>query len=224
MKYSEKHWWQIFIDSKKDDSVINPIIQDIKLAEENLNREKILKIDKDINSLDKEKYSEEIRNLKKRCNVLENRMERQVSDDFGTTLRFLRKKKRLSLSQLGEMTGISPSYINRLELKQRKSPSINIMESLAMALDVPLTVLADAAGIEFNNSKKMDIISLINQNKITLGYYDDVLDDNQKEKLVELIEFISESEWESNKEEESTQLIELMDGFKKELNIKNLKQ
>lgn len=40
---------------------------------------------------------------------------KQMSDDFGKMLKGLREERGLSLERLSAMTGISPSYINRLE-------------------------------------------------------------------------------------------------------------
>lgn len=59
-----------------------------------------------------------------------------VSDNFGIMLKHYRKLKNLSLKQLEEISGVSASYVNRLERGERKSPSITKILQLAEALEI----------------------------------------------------------------------------------------
>lgn len=70
---------------------------------------------------------------------------RAVNESFGSMLRYLRAKKKLSLRRLRELTGISESYINRLENKSRLCPSYPIVEKLSTALGVDPTDLLEVS-------------------------------------------------------------------------------
>ncbi|WP_067929223.1 helix-turn-helix domain-containing protein [Alicyclobacillus shizuokensis] len=61
---------------------------------------------------------------------------REIHDSVGARIKFLREQKHLSLKDLENKTGISASYLNRLEKGERKSPGCPIMFKLADALDV----------------------------------------------------------------------------------------
>lgn len=50
-------------------------------------------------------------------------------------LKAIRKSKKLTLEELGELCGISAGYICHLENGSRKHPSIEVMEKIAKALD-----------------------------------------------------------------------------------------
>lgn len=57
--------------------------------------------------------------------------------DFARIIRDKRKERGLSLAQLGDMSGISASYIYRLEIGERKMPSPEVIERLFTALGIP---------------------------------------------------------------------------------------
>ena len=52
----------------------------------------------------------------------------------------IRKRKKLTLEQLSDRTGISKSHINDVE-NENKEPGFSVMVRLAKALDVELTEL-----------------------------------------------------------------------------------
>ena len=66
-----------------------------------------------------------------------------VLDGVGPRLRALRKQRGLTLSGLGETTGISLSTLSRLESGRRK-PTLELLLPLARAYDVPLDDLLGA--------------------------------------------------------------------------------
>lgn len=59
----------------------------------------------------------------------------------GGNLRELRKKKRMSLDQLSDVSGISKSYISYIERGIQTNPSLSVLEKMAQALDVELVYL-----------------------------------------------------------------------------------
>lgn len=54
-----------------------------------------------------------------------------------------RSKRKITLENLAELTGISKSTLNRIE-NEVTSPTMNQMENLAMALDVRILDLYDS--------------------------------------------------------------------------------
>ncbi len=65
---------------------------------------------------------------------------------FGTALRKLRKKKGLSAVHLGDISGVSRSYILRLEYEQERRPTLDVVLKLARGLGVDAIELLRAAG------------------------------------------------------------------------------
>jgi transcriptional regulator with XRE-family HTH domain len=56
---------------------------------------------------------------------------------IGKRIRHRRKELELSLRELGEMTGVSASFLSQVENNQ-VSPSLNSLQSIATALQVPM--------------------------------------------------------------------------------------
>ncbi len=61
-----------------------------------------------------------------------------VSERLGAKIRRIRNAERLTLSDLGEKTGLSVSFLSQVE-RDLNDPSINSMRKIANALGCPLT-------------------------------------------------------------------------------------
>jgi transcriptional regulator with XRE-family HTH domain len=59
----------------------------------------------------------------------------------GRNIRELRKKKRMSLDQLSDLSGVSKSYISYIERGLQTNPSLSVLGKMAKALDVELIYL-----------------------------------------------------------------------------------
>ncbi|MFN7250040.1 MAG: helix-turn-helix domain-containing protein [Anaerobacillus sp.] len=59
----------------------------------------------------------------------------------GGNIRELRKKKRMSLDQLSDLSGVSKSYISYIERGLQTNPSLSVLGKMAKALDVELIYL-----------------------------------------------------------------------------------
>lgn len=62
---------------------------------------------------------------------------------IGDLIRYERKRKDWTLSQLSRRTGVSKSYLSYLERNQKKNPSITIVKRLFVVLDIPLEKIMD---------------------------------------------------------------------------------
>ena len=64
-----------------------------------------------------------------------------INKDFGKRLKDLRKKKKLTQEELAGLAGLEYKYIQRLEGKKPSSPTLNSIEKLAKAFNVPISKL-----------------------------------------------------------------------------------
>lgn len=60
--------------------------------------------------------------------------------DIGKRMKFRRKELRLSLQELGDLCGLTASFLSQIENDQ-VSPSLNSLQSIASALNVPIFYL-----------------------------------------------------------------------------------
>ncbi|PYZ94289.1 transcriptional regulator [Salipaludibacillus keqinensis] len=60
---------------------------------------------------------------------------------IGDMIRYRRKEKGLTLSELSRQTGVSKSYLSYLERNMKRNPSIEIVKRIFLILDLPLSSL-----------------------------------------------------------------------------------
>lgn len=65
-------------------------------------------------------------------------------EKLGSRIKALRKAKGLSQEQLAELIGIEPKHVSRLEVG-KSYPTIDRLEKIALALDVPMGSFFDAS-------------------------------------------------------------------------------
>lgn len=157
--------------------------------------------------------SEFVKNkLQRKARLMQNRIERAISEGFGSYIRHLRERLGYSLKEVGELTGISPSYINRIEQGQRKAPSYPIIEKLAEAYKVDVTELLKIAGINSDDKKVKGFAEIIYYNNFTIN--GKVVSKKKKELIVELITKIDEIKWGEERYKESIKILEIIDKIK----------
>lgn len=128
-----------------------------------------------------------------------NSEERKVSTNFGALIKLNRVNQNLSISELSKISGVSGSYLSRLETSEKRTPSYKIMLRICNALNIRIDELLDITNEEDEiNIKKID--SLIITNDFIIG--DKKATRKQKEAIIDLIEFIFNSESSINKEAE----------------------
>ncbi|MGF2618202.1 helix-turn-helix transcriptional regulator [Rossellomorea vietnamensis] len=59
----------------------------------------------------------------------------------GEKIKLLRERKGITINELALMANISKSYISSIERGLQKNPSINVLEKIALALDVSLDMI-----------------------------------------------------------------------------------
>lgn len=125
---------------------------------------------------------------------------------FGYLLRYYRKQKGLSLKELEKKTGVTASYINRLERGYKKSPSLSLVKELAEALEVPVYMLLGGE----DKIEVEDISHIIC--KLT-SYQGKKLNLKQKETLIKIINLILDKENYKSNYLPKNELMKLVDKF-----------
>lgn len=216
IKKEEVHWWDKFVLEKKDKEEFKEILEAIKIADDDTTRETVDRVIELVEELDKDKHKYDLITLERKLKIFENRLARKINDNFGYMLRSLREQRGLSLAKLGDIAGISSSYINRIELGERKAPSLPVIESLAEALNVETSVLLSAAGMNTEGKEVKSLTELVFSNNVSLTENGRMLSPEKKEEFIELIAYIDKMEWGKNKHVEMLELIDLLDEFKRD--------
>lgn len=112
----------------------------------------------------------------------------------GVMLKKLREDRRVTLQEVADAIGCSPSYLHRLENSTRKNPSMTMIQSLAEFYEIEIvdilgidrSVLPEAlAGIEFRETIATEINDAIENMKEGLDLI--VSDGKQsKQKFIEV--------------------------------------
>jgi len=159
-----------------------------------------------------------VNGLHRKIKTLINRIDRSVFSGFGSVIRNRREELGYSLKKIEELTGISPSYINRIEKGQRKAPSYRIIEQLAKALDLPVSKLINVAEVEVQEEVP-SLEEMLLTSQYTLN--GKRVSKQSKEKMVEFIKKIQDASWESDKKyEEFIRFMAYFDYFKEAFSTK----
>lgn len=122
---------------------------------------------------------------------------RRMSLNFGSYIKELRIGKNNSLKQIEEVTGISASYLNRIENGQRKCVSLPIIESLAKAYGRSALELVEVALNNSYNSEELPLLeTIIYNNSFIINSKE--ADKEVKDALVSLIRCVVNLNWTSN--------------------------
>lgn len=125
--------------------------------------------------------------------------EKEISLNFSSYIRELRNNKGLSLKEVEQTTGISASYVNRLERGERLSPSINMISSLARCYGRNPTDLFQIA-VESNSKEDNEEVILFETMiyKTNFLLNNMVADIDTKDSIVSIIKLVASLKWNSN--------------------------
>lgn len=129
-------------------------------------------------------------------------MSENKKNTFGEEVKRLREEKGLTLKDLQRKSGITAPYIYRIETGERKSPSLRIVKMLAEGLEVHMGDLVKLAGIDANETIKIEDL-LLNDQTVTL--HGKVTERAFKDSLLKLLQLISVNE---SPAEESSKIID----------------
>ena len=138
-----------------------------------------------------------------------------VSENLGLKIRSIRLKQGLTISELAQLSGVSSSYINRLENGERKNISVYILKKLSFCLSVPLQELLALEEQDLVISYP-DIIALLIDNDFTID--GQLVSRDLKESMIDLLKFINEAQWDNEfRNQEIFELLELVDEYKRKI-------
>lgn len=208
---AELSWWEEFKNSLDDENAIRLAEKIDKID----GHETIQKINKLKNELAEFKFDSSIdMKFERKLRIYENRLSRAIDSKFGPLLRELRRKGGFSLAELQDKTGISASYINRMENGERKTPSVSIIETLANALQVDKNLLISAANDSVSKRKTVDIFELLKSNNITIN--GKTITDKDKDFFINIITATFESPWTAEtKHLDIIKIAEMVEKYKK---------
>jgi transcriptional regulator with XRE-family HTH domain len=126
--------------------------------------------------------------------MTKEKTERSIDPKFSQVIRHRREEMKLSLSELSELTGISSSYLNRLEKGERKAPSFPIMQMIAKAMGMDISEVLNLASSSENEEIVPEIRELLLRSDFRVG--DTFVTTEVKELLLKLVESIVSAEWE----------------------------
>lgn len=120
---------------------------------------------------------------------------RAVNKSFSSMVKHLRKKRGYSLREMKELTGISESYINRIEQGSRECPSYPVIERLASALGVEPVDLLEVSSK--NNNNVVSLEQLLFSREITVDGVNK-FSSEAVALLLDLIDVVYEVRWEKD--------------------------
>ncbi len=88
----------------------------------------------------------------------------------------------MSLRELGALVDLAPSFLSDVERGVRK-PSLESLERISRALDIPLGDLFDSEG-----EKSVDLHRLLSDSSVTLNYRGEPLTDGERRKLLDVVD------------------------------------
>lgn len=152
------------------------------------------------------------RNLK----IINNRVKRNESKDFGSLLKLLREKNNMTLNDLALLTDISSSYIHRLESGERRVPSAEKLSKIAYALEVEPKIFLDFDKKTKNKTKIKGVPELLAMSNYTINGIK--ANKSQKELLIDVVSEILVADWnEDSKEKDIEKIVAKIDEFKNSL-------
>lgn len=143
------------------------------------------------------------------------RKNRKVSKNFGKFLKELREVRGYSLMDVQNQTGISASYLNRIERCEKLSPTLPVIYSLAKFYDVPIfSIVSIALNIDDDEMNDLAIFeNIVHQNGFVIR--GKIASSSFKRVIVELVEYILNMEWTGDsKMRDMLELSEKIDAFR----------
>lgn len=208
---NEMNWWEKFKELQKDKKVLNVIamLDDIDGKE---TEESIKNISIKIRELDGKIDAAAVGKLRRKLKIYENRISRNLNESFGSLVKHLRQKAGYTLQEVQDISGISASYIHRIEKGERKAPSFKIIEKLADVLNADRATLLALANLEVDENI-VSIDELLYANNFTVN--GEVANKKQKTIFVKMLTKIVQCEWSpQTKHLDTGEILTFIDEFK----------
>lgn len=142
---------------------------------------------------------------------------RQVPDEFGVALKYYLDKRKMSMTQLAEESGVSVGYVSRLIKGERKAPSVPITISFIKKLGMPTSYLLKVLELEEEESldEVADLYDLILFSDFCIQ--GEEVETEIKELIVDLLQIIVSCEWQEHSIEQNLKVLATIAGKIEEL-------
>ena len=223
--------WDLFCEDMDEIEGIEPIIQLIDFINERkdnaISKEELGELEAmytNILPLIHEKLSaydrdRAIKEFNKKIKLFNNRLSRVIEDDFGSWIKQLRLAKGYSLKDLENASGVTASYIHRIESGSRKTPSVPVAEKLAIGLGVSPDEFLRKLNLVSSDTvdRKIALTELIAKSTFTIN--EEQVTIEQKNTLLNVINSILNADWTADsKFNEGMNIVNEIDKFKATLN------
>ena len=136
--------------------------------------------------------------------------ESMINASFGEKVKTLREQLGYSLNDLSILSGVSASYINRIEQGERKQPSYKIIEAISSGLQVNpshfIQVAFEGESSLLNDLKETKMLSLEDLLRLqTYTIYGEPIKNDTKDILIKIIDKLHQR-WEMTDSAEFIQL------------------
>lgn len=125
------------------------------------------------------------RELQRKKEVVERHIKYFKDNKFGEWLAGLRQSRGWSLAQAAKETGVSSSYIHRIEKGTRGIPSVAKLDQLAKGFGIPTTEMITMA-----SSGIKTLVDYIEEGAFLIG--EELATDNQKSNIADLLQLLQE--------------------------------
>jgi transcriptional regulator with XRE-family HTH domain len=141
--------------------------------------------------------------------------EEEMPEALGILVRYYREMRGMSLQDVYEISGVSPSYVNRLERNERKSPTVKTLKKVTSGLRIPAELIFE---IIFNEKVSLDKELSLEALLICSDYVikGEPAGAEIKQLLVELMKHVFTCDWTADtKMREAYKLAEIIDRIRK---------
>ncbi|MCH5586285.1 helix-turn-helix domain-containing protein [Shimazuella sp. AN120528] len=115
---------------------------------------------------------------------------------FGAYIKFQRKKKDMTLTDLANKSGVDQSYLSRLERGEKENPSADILAKIADGLEEKRELIFYAAGyidLDFDNltiDQPVDIKQMLSDKESNAHWGNHPLTEEERKTLQRVIQAI----------------------------------
>lgn len=143
------------------------------------------------------------------------RKNRLMNDSLGPYLKMLRSNLNKTLEQVKEETGISASYLNRIERGERKCVSAPVLEILARCYGRPPLEFMEIGLNQADEIESTLLFETIMYNN-TFEFEGKIVSRKEKEEIIELLKRIYNAEWTStSKWKDTSEIMESVEKLKR---------
>ena len=156
--------------------------------------------------------------FEKRLRFLEKKITLSSENQFAPWLKQMREAHGLSYRQLEQLSGVSSTYLHRLEMGARKSPSIPIAKKIAQAFGVSFDAVAKFVDSEtiaegLTTEAELDLLKLLEVKPLMIGKHS--LTKKKRQSLAQLLELVMDKTFNPQHLPDTMEALELIKAIRK---------